>query len=175
MTMQEFLKEIDSHRDVLSESAIEFLNELLEKNNNVISIQAINNIENELKELENEKATMIFYEAPHRINEMLEDLMNVFGKDRKMSISREITKKFEEVYRGTIWEIMEQHNDYKGELVICVEGNTKNKSFDISIIDHINFYINDGYSQMDAIKTVAKERNLKKSDVYNEYMKNQGK
>lgn len=129
----------------------------------------------ELKELENEKATMIFYEAPHRINETLEDMLSVFGKDRKMSISREITKKFEEVYRGTIWEIMEKHNEYKGELVICVEGNTDTKSFEISIIDHINFYINDGFSQMDAIKAVAKERNLKKSDVYNEYMKSQGK
>lgn len=129
----------------------------------------------ELKELENEKATMIFYEAPHRINETLEDMLSVFGKDRKMSISREITKKFEEVYRGTIWEIMGEHNEYKGELVICVEGNTDTKSFEISIIDHINFYINDGYSQMDSIKAVAKERNLKKSDVYNEYMKSQGK
>ncbi len=129
----------------------------------------------ELKELENEKATMIFYEAPHRINETLEDMLSVFGKDRKMSISREITKKFEEVYRGTIWEIMEEHNEYKGELVICVEGNTDTKLFEISIIDHINFYVNDGYSQMDAIKAVVKERNLKKSDVYNEYMKSQGK
>ena len=124
----------------------------------------------ELEKLKNVEATIILYEAPHRIKKTLEDLKNVFGKDRKMSISREISKKYEEIYRGTVWEIIEQDNEYKGELVIVVEGNKEKNTFEnLTIIDHVNMYINDGMSVMDAIKEVAKERNMKKSEIYNTY------
>ena len=92
------------------------------------------------------------------------------GNNRKISISREISKKYEEIYRGTIWEIIEQENEYKGELVIVVEGNHEKHEYNnISIVEHVDLYLNDGYSVMDAIKTVAKERGVKKSDVYNSY------
>lgn len=129
----------------------------------------------ELEELKSEKATMIFYEAPHRINETLLDISQILGNNRKMSISREITKKYEEIYRGTIKEIIEQNNEYKGELVLIVEGNNVNKDYNMSLIDHINFYLEEGYNSKDAIKLVSKERNLKKSVVYDEYLKYQGK
>lgn len=129
----------------------------------------------ELEELKNQKATIIFYEAPHRINETLVDLSNIFGGDRLIAISREITKKYEEVYRGTIDEIIKKSIEFKGELVIVVAGNNTVKDFSMSLVDHINLYIEEGYSSKDAIKMVAKERNLKKSEVYDEYLKNQGK
>lgn len=129
----------------------------------------------ELEELKSEKATMIFYEAPHRIKETLLDISQILGNNRKMSISREITKKHEEIYRGTIKEIIEQNNEYKGELVLIVEGNNVNKDYNMSLIDHINFYLEEGYNSKDAIKLVSKERNLKKSVVYDEYLKYQGK
>lgn len=128
--------------------------------------------EKELEKLKNITATLIFYESPHRIEETLKSLGKVLGNNRNISISREITKKFEEIYRGTITEILNQNNEYKGELVIVVSGNTDQINFELlDIIDHINLYINDGVSKMEAIKFVSRERNLKKSEVYNEYLK----
>lgn len=125
---------------------------------------------NELETLKNIGATVIFYEAPHRINKTLIDLGNIFGKDRKISISREISKKYEEVYRGTISELIDQNNNYKGELVIVLEGNNAVNEFkSLTVVEHVDFYINDGQSVMDAIKLVAKERGMKKSEVYDIY------
>ncbi len=126
----------------------------------------------ELENLKNIKATLIIYEAPHRINKTLIDLGNILGNNRKISISREISKKYEEIYRGTIQELIDQNNEYKGELVIVIEGNTEvNKFENLTIKEHVDFYINDGYSMMDAIKMTTKDRGLKKSEVYDEYHK----
>lgn len=122
----------------------------------------------ELEFLKNNKMTIIFYEAPHRIMEMLEDLKEVFG-DRKISISREISKKFEEIYRAKISEVMNMLTEVKGEFVIVVEGNKDVISFDdITIKEHVNMYMEDGLTEKEAIKKVAKERNMSKSDVYKE-------
>lgn len=124
----------------------------------------------ELEFLKNIDATLIIYEAPHRINKTLIDLGNILGNNRKISISREITKKYEEIYRGTIKELIEQNNEYKGELVIVVEGNKNTTEYkNLSIYDHVNLYIEDGKSSMDAIKIVARERGMKKSEVYDLY------
>lgn len=123
----------------------------------------------ELENLKNIKATLIIYEAPHRINKTLKDLGNILG-NRKISISREISKKYEEIYRGTIQELIEENNEYKGELVIVIEGNTEEVKFEnLTIKEHVDFYINDGYSVMDAIKLTTKDRGLKKSEVYDQY------
>ena len=124
----------------------------------------------ELENLKNIEATIIIYEAPHRIKKTLEDIKNILGNNRKISISREITKKYEEIYRGKVWEIIEQDNDYKGEIVIVIEGNHEVCNFkNLTVVEHVNFYVSDGNSVMDAIKIVAKERNMKKSEVYDEY------
>lgn len=124
----------------------------------------------ELENLKNIKATLIIYEAPHRINKTLKDLSNILGNNRKISISREISKKYEEIYRGTIQELIEENNEYKGELVIVIEGNTEEVKFEnLTIKEHVDFYINDGYSVMDAIKLTTKDRGLKKSEVYDQY------
>ncbi len=123
----------------------------------------------ELEELKNLPSTLIFYEAPHRILKTLGNIKDVLG-NRQISISREISKKFEEVYRGTIEEVISELNEIKGEFVIVVDGNHEQKTYDnLTIIEHVNLYIKEGYKTMDAIKTVAKERNLNKNDVYNEY------
>lgn len=122
----------------------------------------------ELEFLKNNKMTIIFYEAPHRIMEMLADLKEVFG-NRNISISREISKKFEEIYRATISEVMNMLTEIKGEFVIVVEGNKDVVSFDdITIKDHVNMYMEDGLTEKEAIKKVAKERNMSKSDIYKE-------
>ena len=125
---------------------------------------------NELENMKNLNSTLIFYEAPHRIKDTLIDMGNILG-NRKISISREISKKYEEVYRGNIEEIISQNNDYKGELVIVVAGNNFDADFSMSIEEHIELFLNDGYKSNDAIKIVAKERNMKKSEVYDIYLK----
>lgn len=124
----------------------------------------------ELEYLKNIKSTVIIYEAPHRIEKTLEDMSKILGNNRKISISREISKKYEQVYRGTIKEIIDQNNEYKGEIVIVIEGNKELENFEnLTITEHVNLYIDEGKSVMDAIKIVAKERNVKKSEIYNSY------
>lgn len=123
----------------------------------------------ELETLQKHTETLIFYEAPHRIVETLNDMLSVLG-NRKISISREISKKFEEIYRGNIKDIMDSMVDVKGELVIVLAGNDTENTYDnLTIIEHVNLYIKEGLKTMDAIKKVAKDRNLSKNDVYKEY------
>lgn len=125
----------------------------------------------ELENLINYPYTLIFYEAPHRLEETLKDIQDVLG-NRKISISREISKKFEEIYRGNIKEIIEEVKDAKGEFVIVVDGNYEEKSFDkLSIIEHVNLYIKEGKDIKEAMKIVAKERSVPKNVIYNEYHK----
>ena len=114
--------------------------------------------------------TMIFYEAPHRIKETMELMLSVFG-DRDVSLSREISKKYESVYRGKISDLISSLDDIKGEFVIVVSGCSELLDYDdeLSVCEQVDFYINNGMSKMDAIKLVAKERNIKKNDVYSEY------
>lgn len=78
-------------------------------------------------ELADEKRTMIFYESPHKIIKTLEQMKTYFGEDRKVSISREITKMYEETLRGNISALIEHFEKHppKGEFVLIVEGKTK--------------------------------------------------
>lgn len=123
----------------------------------------------ELETLKNEKSTIIFYEAPHRITNTLNNILEVFG-DRDCSISREITKKFEEIYRGKISEVLPLLENAKGEMVIVVAGNNNVNTFsNLTIVEHVNLYIKEGKSVMDSIKLVAKERKLTKNEVYSFY------
>ncbi|MDD3458985.1 MAG: 16S rRNA (cytidine(1402)-2'-O)-methyltransferase [Weeksellaceae bacterium] len=80
-----------------------------------------------LKELKNEKRTLVFYESPHKIIKTLKDLVDNFGAGRKASLSREISKKFEETLRGTLGELHEttEQRNLKGEMVLVVEGNSE--------------------------------------------------
>ena len=123
----------------------------------------------ELQELKDNKATMIFYESPHRIEKTLNDMLETLG-NRKISISREISKKFEEVIRGTISEVLQGLNEPKGEFVIVVSGSREIKSYDnVSVIEHVNAYIKEGKAVNEAIGIVAKERGVNKKEIYNEY------
>ena len=96
-------------------------------------------------------------------------MLNILG-NRKIAISREISKKYEEVYRGTIEEIKEQLLDIKGEFVIVVEPGKQDENYDnLTVIEHINLFIEMGNKPNDAIKKVAKIRHINKNDVYKEY------
>ncbi len=123
----------------------------------------------ELEEYKNLKTTLIFYEAPHRVIKTLEDIKNILG-NRQISISREISKKFEEIYRGSIEDVLKELEDVKGELVLIVEGNNKIENFEnLTIVEHVNLYIKEGFDTKEAIKKVAKERKVAKSEIYNIY------
>ena len=134
------------------------------------------NRKKELEKLRFEKETIIFYEAPHRIEETIEDMKQILGNNRKISISREITKKYEKKYYGTLGNILNKLDEIKGEFVIVVEGNNEIDNYnDMSLMEHIELYISQDLKIMDAIKQVAKERNMKKSDVYAYYQKEKEK
>ena len=120
----------------------------------------------QLQELKNLKYTIIFYESPFRIKETIELINDIMG-ERKISISREISKKYEEIYRGTPKSVLQELPDPKGEFVIVVEGNNSEENYDdIDVISHVKMLIEDGISEKEAIKTVAKLHKLSKNDVY---------
>ena len=110
--------------------------------------------------------TLVFYEAPHRILQTMKLMLEIFG-DREVSLSREITKKFESVYRGKISDLLPTLESIKGEFVIVVSGFEKNfADMECGIVEQIQFYIDNGMKKMEAIKIVAREREMKKNDVY---------
>ena len=124
----------------------------------------------ELELLKDVEHTMIFYEAPHRIINTLNMMLDIFG-NRKISISREITKKFETIYRGNLNDIIKNIPE-KGEFVIVVSGNDEKEVIsDLSIKESVNLYIKAGFDVMSSIKKVARDKKLPKNEIYKEYHK----
>lgn len=129
-----------------------------------------------LSTLEKEHRTMIFYEAPHRLLDTLEELEKIFGSDREMAAIRELTKKFEEVRRGTLAEIKAHFTAQqpKGEFVLVFAGYTleqqrqaAQESWEsVSIEEHMEHYLRQNYSEKDAMKQVAKDRGVSKREIY---------
>ena len=123
----------------------------------------------ELQSLKDLKFTLIFYEAPHRLKDSLISMLDVLG-DRNITISREISKIHEEVLRDNISNLIDVADTLKGEFVLIVEGNKDVVDFSsMNIVEHVKLYVEDGMSEKDAIKLVAKERNIAKSIVYKDY------
>ena len=128
-----------------------------------------------LEDIKNEKRTMIFYEAPHKILYTLKDLLEALG-DRKICICRELTKIYEEYKITTIKQAIEyiDKNGIKGEIVLIVEGKNKEtieedlqkKILSIPNATLVKEYINSGMDKKDAIKAVAKEKAIPKNEVY---------
>lgn len=121
-----------------------------------------------LQEYVNYPMTLVFYEAPHRIEKMLKACLEVLG-DRECSLARELTKVHEEFLRGTISEILEEVDGLKGEMVICIAGNSDEPKKDIDagfILDTVREAISRGMSTSDAVKETAKKLNIPKNRVY---------
>lgn len=126
-------------------------------------------------EIENVKDTLVFYESPHRLIETLNFLKESLG-DRKIAVCRELTKLHEDIFRGTIDEAYNWFLDNRprGEFVLVISGKTEEEFrlekeeawAEISIEDHLLKLINDGIQKKEAIKIVAKERELPKKEVY---------
>lgn len=131
--------------------------------------------ENELISLKNKVETLIFYEAPHRIDKTLNSLYKILG-NRNACIIRELTKVHEEAIRGTLEEFISlDKNTLIGEMVIVVEGNKledKKEFSDKEIIDEINNQIKTGLTKKEAIIKVSKLLNLSKNSVYSIYHQN---
>lgn len=113
--------------------------------------------------------TLIFYEAPHRIEKMLASVLEVFG-DRQVCVARELTKRHEEFIRGLCSEVLEEIQGAKGEMVVVVEGfNEELKPAidmnEISLL--VDEAIQQGLSKSDAIKAVAKQTGMSKNEIYN--------
>ena len=128
-----------------------------------------------LEELAGERRTMIFHEAPHKLRATLEDMRAAFGEDRRISLCRELSKKNEEIMHLTLKETVEYYekNDPRGEYVLVVEGaqNTKEDTAfwkNMTVQEHVDFYISSGLSKMDAIKQTAKDRGVQKNIIYKE-------
>ncbi len=112
--------------------------------------------------------TLIMYEAPHRIEKMLQSCLDVLG-DRHICIARELTKVHEEFIRGTISEIMPIASKLKGEMVVVIEGNQDDYEKDIDmgqILNMVNTSIESGMSTSAAIKEVAKQTGISKNQIY---------
>lgn len=128
-----------------------------------------------LKSIEKETRTVIFYEAPHRLKTTLKELFESTG-DREAACVREITKKFEEVKKGKMSELIEYYNsnEPKGEFVIVIGGadaqELKKEEIaaweSITVEEHVKKYMAEGMSEKDAMKQAAKDRGITKRDIY---------
>lgn len=129
-----------------------------------------------LNEIKYETKTLIFYEAPHKMKNTLEVMLEILG-DREIVLARELTKIHEEFIRGKISTILEQIVDYKGEFVIIVQGSNKSKdSYEIeklnklSLEEHYEFYQKSGLSKKEIIKKIAKDRKVDKNTIYQYFL-----
>lgn len=126
-----------------------------------------------LDALKNEERTMIFYEAPHKLRSTLDDMLEVFGKDRKIALCRELTKLNEDTERTTLEGAVNTYKERepRGEYVLVIEGGSGKNEEDNPLLsltpeEHVAHYEGRGMKRMDAIKSAAKDRGMSKSDFY---------
>ena len=121
-----------------------------------------------------ETRTMVFFESPHRIDDALKDALNVFGESRQATVSRELTKKFEQTIRGTIPELLEwSANPTKGELVLVIAGNSE-ASVTTATLEELLLEVEEGRSAglslKQSVAKVAEKHSLSKSDLYQQVL-----
>ena len=125
--------------------------------------------EKELELLKDNELPLIIYEAPHRIESTLK-LIDKIMPNRHIVLARELTKQYEEFLRGTAKEILEVVDEIKGEMVLIISAQTKDEAntelLNLSIKDHYKHYISLGHDSKEAMKMVAKDRGVSKSDIY---------
>ena len=131
-----------------------------------------------LESLRNEHRTMVFYEAPHKLRTTLSDLLRVLG-NRQIALCRELTKLNEEIIRTTLSEAVKRYEiqSPRGEFVLVLAGaepdSPKENAFwsDLTVWEHVAFYLDRGMKKNDAIKQAAHDRGVAKSRIYNIVMK----
>lgn len=134
-----------------------------------------------LSELASETRTIIIYEAPHRLKATLAELLDILGADRRLSVCKELTKRYENVFLTTFEEACEYYdnNEPKGEYVLVIQGKSREiikqeevKTWEaMTIEEHMKVYTGKGMDKKEAMKAVAKDRGVSKRDIYNELLK----
>ncbi len=133
----------------------------------------------ELERLRHYPETILFYEAPHRIEKTLQAIREVWG-DRRAVLARELTKRYEEFARGTLTELIDwlSEGEARGEFCLIVEGfqgeaeavgQAETWWQELSLVEHVDHYCGQGLSTKEAVKKTADDRGIPKRDVYNEY------
>ena len=134
-----------------------------------------------LSELASETRTIIIYEAPHRLKATLAELSDILGADRRLSVCKELTKRYENVFLTTFEEACEYYdnNEPKGEYVLVIQGKSREiikqeevKTWEVMTIEeHMKVYTDTGMDKKKAMKAVAMDRGVSKRDIYNELLK----
>jgi 16S rRNA (cytidine1402-2'-O)-methyltransferase len=125
-----------------------------------------------LAELKDETRTVIYHEAPHKLKATLSDMSDIFGKERRIALCRELTKLNEEIFRTTLEGAVDfySENEPRGEYVLVVGGAEKpcGEAFWTEMDEkaHVLHYIELGMSKNDAIKAAARDRGVHKNEVY---------
>lgn len=133
------------------------------------------NRKEQLEKIKNSNSTIILYEAPHKLLSTLKDLETLIG-NRKIILARELTKIHEEFISGTANELLQKIDNPKGEFVILIEKSDVLESDNIdflnnlSLEEHYNFYLKQGLEKNEIIKKIAKDRNVKKNEIYQKFI-----
>lgn len=127
-----------------------------------------------LNEIENSDKTIILYEAPHKMEQTLNDLKQILN-NRRIVLAREITKIHEEFIRKDINELIENIENIKGEMILIIERNLDKKEEEkflnkLTLEEHYEYYKNIGLTKKEIIKKIAKDRNLNKNEVYMNFL-----
>ncbi len=133
---------------------------------------------NKLEEIKYDTRTLIFYEAPHKLETTLLDMLEILG-DRNIVLAKELTKIHEEFIRGKISDILEKIKEIKGEFVLILEGSKTSKKLlelenlnQLSLEEQYEFYENKKMSKKEIIKQIAKNKNTNKNEIYQYFLKN---
>ena len=136
-----------------------------------------------LQEIQEETRTTVIYEAPHRLRKTLQELLEVLG-DRRLSICRELTKKFETVMETTLEDAVRFYGEQepRGEYVLVLEGRShasideeeRSRFENMSVQEHVEMYEEQGLNRKDAMKQAAKDRGVSKRDIYRPLLEEDG-
>ena len=136
-----------------------------------------------LQEIQEETRTTVIYEAPHRLRKTLQELLEVLG-DRRLSICRELTKKFETVMETTLEDAVRFYGEQepRGEYVLVLEGRNhasideeeRSRFENMSVQEHVEMYEEQGLNRKDAMKQAAKDRGVSKRDIYRSLLEEDG-
>ena len=136
-----------------------------------------------LREIQEETRTTVIYEAPHRLRKTLQELLEVLG-DRRLSICRELTKKFETVMETTLEDAVRFYGEQepRGEYVLVLEGRShasideeeRSRFENMSVQEHVEMYEEQGLNRKDAMKQAAKDRGVSKRDIYRSLLEENG-